>query len=109
PGQGTTVLIRLPEADPAIVAAAVAPAGAARAAGMAGEGQLAADIVPATGRRSVLVVEDDLAVREMAAETLREAGWQVSEAPDGRVALAMVAAGERFDLLFTDVVMPGGI
>ena len=109
PGQGTTVLIRLPEADPAVVAAAAAPAGAARTAGMAGEGQPAAGIIPAAGRRSVLVVEDDLAVREMAAETLREAGWQVSEAPDGRVALAMLAAGERFDLLFTDVVMPGGI
>ncbi|GGG19878.1 hybrid sensor histidine kinase/response regulator [Caldovatus sediminis] len=110
PGQGTTVLMRLPETSPVAAAepartAAPAPAGGAAEARDGGADTGAA----AANGRSVLVVEDDRAVRDMASETLREAGWRVTEAPDGRAALALIEAGERVDLLFTDVVMPGGI
>jgi two-component system cell cycle sensor histidine kinase/response regulator CckA len=56
----------------------------------------------------ILVVDDDLAVREVASRVLRRAGYRVLEAADGQEALA-VARGEagRLDLLLTDVVMPG--
>ncbi len=56
----------------------------------------------------ILVVDDDLAVREVASRVLRRAGYRVLEAADGEEALA-VARGEagRLDLLLTDVVMPG--
>jgi signal transduction histidine kinase/CheY-like chemotaxis protein len=102
PGQGTTVLMCLPEAS-LIAAADPTPAAAPLPAGSADAGAAAAN------EWSVMVVEDDRAVRDMAAETLREAGWRVIEAPDGRAALALIEASERVDLLFTDVVMPGGI
>ncbi|MBW8270869.1 hybrid sensor histidine kinase/response regulator [Caldovatus aquaticus] len=103
PGQGTTVLLRLPEADAADAPAVPDPPAAPTPAGASAEG------LAAPGMRSVLVVEDDPAVREMAAETFREAGWQVREAPDGRAALALLEGGAALDLLFTDVVMPGGL
>ena len=55
----------------------------------------------------VLLVEDELLVREVAAEDLREAGFDVTPANDGDEALQLLLDGERFDLLFTDIRMPG--
>ena len=59
----------------------------------------------------VLVVDDDRAVREMAAEMLRERGHTVVTAADGAEALAVLdgpGAHERpFDLMLVDYVMPG--
>lgn len=56
----------------------------------------------------VLVVEDDAQVRAHTTEVLRELGYHVLEAEDARQALRISAAAERIDLLFTDVVLPGG-
>lgn len=61
------------------------------------------------GHETVLVVEDDDAVRETAAELLRELGYKVLLARDGQSGLAILESGIAFDLLFTDVVMPGKI
>jgi PAS domain S-box-containing protein len=57
----------------------------------------------------VLVVEDDAAVREIAVRFLRELGCQVREAQDGLAALALLAQGQAVDLLFTDLILPGGL
>jgi CheY-like chemotaxis protein len=48
-------------------------------------------------------------VLEVASETLREAGFRVLSAPDGRAALRLLEEARRIDLLFSDVVMPGGL
>jgi CheY-like chemotaxis protein len=58
---------------------------------------------------TVLVVEDEAAVLEATAALLREAGWRVVAAQSGPEALAVLQAGERVDVLFTDVVLPGGM
>jgi CheY-like chemotaxis protein len=63
----------------------------------------------AQGRESVLVVEDDDAVRAYTAEILRELGYRVSEASSGKAALKVLENAKQLDLLLTDVVMPGGM
>ncbi|QOZ53277.1 PAS domain-containing sensor histidine kinase [Bradyrhizobium sp. CCBAU 53338] len=63
----------------------------------------------ATGTESILVVEDDPHVRLFAVQQLRRLGYSVTEASDGRSALQEVARSGAPDLLFTDVVMPGGM
>jgi len=56
---------------------------------------------------SVLLVEDELLVREVAAVDFAEAGFDVTPVGDGDEALALLRAGCAFDLLFTDIRMPG--
>jgi CheY-like chemotaxis protein len=55
------------------------------------------------------VVEDDELVRLLAAAELQALGYCVVEAPSGVDALRLVEQGLHFDLLFTDVIMPGGL
>lgn len=55
----------------------------------------------------VLLVEDELLVREVAAEDLGEVGFDVTPVSDGDEALAILRQGSEFDLLFTDIRMPG--
>jgi PAS domain S-box-containing protein len=62
-----------------------------------------------TGVESVLVVEDDPHVRMFAALQLRRLGYRVTEASDGPAALREIARSGAPDLLFTDVIMPGGM
>jgi len=57
--------------------------------------------------RSVLVVDDDAEVRELAVWSLRDAGYVVLEAADGAGALTLFEQHPEIDLLFTDIVMPG--
>ena len=57
---------------------------------------------------TILVVEDDAKIREIAESRLLKAGFQVIIAGDGQEALEKVGAGKKVpDLLFTDMVMPG--
>lgn len=56
---------------------------------------------------NILVAEDDEAVRRFVARALGHRGHAVTEAGDGLHALDMLMAGKRFDLLITDIVMPG--
>jgi CheY-like chemotaxis protein len=56
---------------------------------------------------SVLLVEDELLVRELAFEDLGDAGFEVTAAGDGDEALGHLREGRHFDLLFTDIRMPG--
>jgi CheY-like chemotaxis protein len=55
----------------------------------------------------VLIVEDEDTIREITAAELREAGYNVLEAPTGDEALAMLHRGEMPDVLFTDIRLPG--
>ena len=55
----------------------------------------------------ILVVEDDLRVRELAVQMLRDLGYGVLEAEDGACGLQMLDRHPEVCLLFTDVVMPG--
>lgn len=67
---------------------------------------------PATARgngEKVLVVEDDPAVREYGATLLLSLGYDVIEAPDGPSALEILQKDDTVELLFSDVVMPGGM
>jgi two-component system, sensor histidine kinase and response regulator len=54
----------------------------------------------------ILIVDDEPAILDAMAILLADEGYSVQTAPDGRVALQMIA-GELPDLLITDVLMPG--
>ncbi len=58
------------------------------------------------GTESVLVVEDDSAVRGLAVMILRERGYQVVESSNAFEALEMIRKNIRLDLVITDVIMP---
>jgi PAS domain S-box-containing protein len=58
------------------------------------------------GTESILIVEDEAAVRRLAASVLRGAGYQVQEARDAVEALSIIDAKQPFDLVVTDVIMP---
>ncbi|HEY0233187.1 MAG TPA: ATP-binding protein [Dokdonella sp.] len=61
------------------------------------------------GHGVILVVEDDDNVREVTCELLRGLGYDVLEAASARAALAFVERDEPIDLVFSDVIMPGGM
>ncbi|MEI4263632.1 response regulator [Roseovarius sp. D0-M9] len=61
------------------------------------------------GSKHVLVVEDDDMVREHVVQQVASLGYEVSEAPDGPAGLAIVRESRNIDLMFTDVVMRGGM
>ncbi|WP_428695937.1 histidine kinase famiy protein [Stenotrophomonas chelatiphaga] len=61
------------------------------------------------GSERVLIVEDREDVAELAEMLLRDGGYSTSVATDGRSALKLLDGGETFDLLFTDLIMPGGM
>jgi signal transduction histidine kinase len=65
----------------------------------------AASRAPTAGAR-ILLVDDDLDVREVAAATLKSLGYAVVQADGGRAALTLIDTGEAFDLLMTDLAMP---
>ncbi|WP_160012401.1 PAS domain-containing sensor histidine kinase [Rhizobium sp. 18055] len=61
------------------------------------------------GTELVLVVEDDPRVRKVAVARLRHMGYHVLEADSGRKALEVLADHPDVALLFSDIVMPGGM
>ena len=92
-GQGTTVRLYLPRADhEAAAPLPQQPAG-----------------TDLRGEALVLVVEDDELVRRFATDTLRSLGYRVLSAEHGAAALEVLRARSDIELLFTDVVMPGGV
>jgi DNA-binding NtrC family response regulator len=61
------------------------------------------------GEETVLVVEDDEEVREVAVSMLTELGYRVVKARDAASALVVVDSGIPIDVIFTDVMMPGSL
>ena len=96
PGAGTTVRMVFPVADGAADAPGSAPAPAATAEEEA-------------ARPRILVVEDNEDVRELAETMLGAAGYAVVSASSGERALELLDGEKNIDLLFTDVIMPGGM
>ncbi len=65
--------------------------------------------VPDGGGRRILVVEDNDSVRRLTCRRLSEFGYQVTEAANAVEALEVLAQDPDFDLVFSDIVMPGGL
>ncbi|TCJ38864.1 PAS domain S-box protein [Parafrankia sp. BMG5.11] len=94
-GQGTTVELRFPRTLSAQAADdRVAPA-SARPANSHGE--------------TVMVVDDEVVIRSLVTEVLRDMGYNVIEAADGVQALALLQSSPPLDLLITDVGLPNGV
>ncbi len=92
-GHGSTIQIYLPRA----AAAATDKAAAAPEESVPG------------GNETILIVEDDPLVRSCAVAQIHELGYRTVEAGNAAEALALVDRGTGFDLLFTDIVMPGAM
>ena len=90
-GHGTTIKMYLPPGTgAAVVAEAISPA-------------------VQGGNETILVVEDDKLVRDYVLTQLQSLGYVTLDAANAAEALAIVDAGQPFDLLFTDVIMPGAM
>jgi PAS domain S-box-containing protein len=93
PGHGTSVKLYLPKADQESESSNL-------------EATLIADL---HGSEFILLVEDNAPVREFAKTQLHYLGYRVLEAANGKDALKILREHQDIDLLFTDVVMPGGL
>ena len=63
---------------------------------------------PGRGKLSpVLVVEDEIHIRWMVSVLLKQQGYAITEAKDGRAALAILNDNPAFDLVITNIQMPG--
>lgn len=93
PGKGTQVRLYFPQAE--------------RAAHPADT--KAQDSAPPSGSETILVVEDDPQVRSYVTNMLETLGYRVIAAEDGASAVAVLEGRSDIDLLFTDMVMPGGM
>ena len=94
PGMGTTVRLYLPRYS---------------GPGLAAEAESGAATASHRPEETVLVVEDDVDVRAYASELLGELGYRVLAAPDGQAALALLGEHPEVSLLFTDIVLSGGM
>jgi PAS domain S-box-containing protein len=94
-GHGTTVKMYLPRANDRL------------STGTVSEHKRHMDI--SRGTETILLVEDDEMVRRLARDQLTSLGYQVMEAANGPQALELIRGPRTIDLLFTDVVMPGGM
>jgi len=87
PGEGTTVWLYLLRAGEAAAEMGAQHAAATRSGGR------------------ILVVDDDVDVRDITVQLLREGGYAVAEADSGRAALAALERGEVYDLMLVDIAM----
>ena len=93
PGKGTTFKVYLPRVEGAVHAAPAAEA---------------PDSITGQGKETILLVEDEPAVRELTSMVLGERGYSVLEAKDPEDAVRLARKhGAEIHLLLTDVVMPG--
>lgn len=92
--RGTTVNVYLPRADE--------PGRAARRSTLAAS-------VPLSAGETVLLVEDNPEVRQVTRQRLEHLGYTVNEADSGAVAIEILKQGAVADLVFSDVVMAGGL
>jgi CheY-like chemotaxis protein len=95
-GHGTTVKLYLPQAAgiPAVADVLAAEPGTT---------------VFERGDRSILIVEDDALVREYVVTQIGSLGYKTLAASNAAEALAIINGPDRIDLLFTDVIIPGGL
>jgi PAS domain S-box-containing protein len=91
-GHGTTIKIYLPRSD-----------------GGAVERPRPADHAPTPGSELVLMVEDNKDLRAVTLKQLADLGYRTLEAENAKAALKILAERPDIDLLFTDIVMPGGM
>ena len=91
-GHGTTIKIYLPRA---------------------GEGEMVISKIPETtatgGSEAILVAEDDALVRNYVTAQLKSLGYSIEAVENAAEALALIDSGAEFDLLLTDVILPGGM
>jgi signal transduction histidine kinase len=92
-GKGTSIHIYLPRA--------------ATASATLGSASKSSPAPISSGEASILLVDDDKAVREVTAALLNDLGYEVREAGSGGAALDLLAHGLRVDLLLVDFAMPG--
>lgn len=91
-GHGTTIKLYLP-----------------RAGKESASKQPAAEAGTPRGNETILVVEDNPSVRRTVIRQLHDLGYRTMEAESGARALELARGGTEFDLLLTDVIMPGGM
>ena len=92
-GAGTTIKLYFPRSDQ--TAASDPPASVGRP--------------PVPRKSSILVVEDQEGVRQLAADSLEDCGHQVKTARTAEEAMAILACDARIQLLLTDIILPGGM
>lgn len=100
PGQGTTIRMIFPAADSPMMSSDMAPP-------IENRSNWSTDAI--LGKRTILVVDDSHDVRELAASHLRKAGYRILMAQSGEEALEVLERYGEIDLLFTDIIMPGGM
>ena len=93
-GQGTTIRLYLPRSPEEVATA---------------ENASVLHIQPHIGNETILVVEDDELVRNYVISQLEFMGYKVISASNGLEAMEIIQSDADIDLLFTDVVMPGGM
>jgi PAS domain S-box-containing protein len=92
PGEGTRIILLLPRYE--------------------GPAEAPQELTPHTGRSAasgehILLVEDQAVIREAITEVLTKLGYAVTQASDGLEGLSIAMAGQSFDLIITDIGLPG--
>jgi CheY-like chemotaxis protein len=93
-GKGTSVHLNFPRAEPGPIASSARPA---------------TKEVPLGDGELILVVEDNDKVREATMSRLESLGYAVLEARTGPEAITLIESGEPIALVFSDIIMPGGM
>jgi two-component system, cell cycle sensor histidine kinase and response regulator CckA len=89
PGHGSAFKLYFPRVDAAVDKPSLVP------------------VIQTVGVGTVLIVEDEPAVRDMTTQLLQRAGYDVLAVAHGTEAINAAASADRIDVLVTDVVMPG--